>query len=127
MSNDALDFLKCCLRKEPSLREDAVSLLRHPFLKMPTRNYNRIFVSKRTPKNEALLNEILETLTRYIKLNTELGKKEPWTEFTKYNHEMRLGNISRWTGYSDEQIEDRVQEMYEKRTAKVSRHSTLRR
>lgn len=124
LSDEALNFLKCCLSYWATKRWDANMLLQHAFLQSPYPDKTDIFVPKRKKAaNEKLLKEILEIIQTFIRLNMEgeSSQKDVWTNVKGISHEKRLSNIARWTGFTKTQIEEYVMHLYNERTHPRSR------
>jgi len=123
MSPLAKNFLRCCLKVDPTERGDARKLLAHRFLQPPYPDASTIFKRHRGERNENLdlLKEILDTIQNYIKAKLQEDSYcDVWAN-SRLTHEQRLANICRWTGFSKAQVEKHVMYLYDDRTSQRSR------
>jgi len=120
-----VNFIERCLDPDPECRWSATQLLEHDFLRPPILKRSKLFPP--LPKNQELLDEILTIIQRYIRVNSSLGKSddEIWEYGSPLTHDRRLENIVHWTGYTRDEVEKHVHEMYVQRN-KVQKYTLKR-
>jgi len=110
-----VNFIEKCLDPDPECRWSATQLLGHEFLLPPMLKRAEVFQA--IPKNKELLDEFLTIIQKYIRVNSSRGKSddEIWAHCKPVSHERRLENIVQWTGFTKDEVEKHVHEIYEQR------------
>jgi len=130
-----MDFLKRCLAPDPRERWDAAELLNHKFISPPFLPPRKMFRDQ--PRNQALLEDIITILQNFIRSRVEnlpslttLSKRQSedliWDNKSRMSHEKQLENIVQWTGFTRDEVEQHVHELYIKRTGSISSMSAYR-
>jgi len=120
-----VNFIERCLDQDPECRWSAAQLLGHEFLLPPMLKRAEVFQA--IPKNQELLDEILAIIQKYIRVNSSHGKSddEIWAHSKPVSHERRLENIVQWTGFTKDEVEKHVHDIYVERN-KIQKYKLKR-